>query len=247
MSHGLPEFASSDIDVGAEPPKGASLLTAQALGRVAEFELLNALPIAIYVTDAEGRITYFNEAAATLWDYRPRLHSDQWCGAWRLFWPDGSPLPHDKCPMAIALKERRAVRGCEAVAERPDGTRVPFLPFPTPLFDASGTLIGAINMLIDLTEQKAAERATRRLVSIVESSDDAIVSKDLNGVIATWNRGAERLFGYFAEEVIGKPIMIIVPSDRQAEEAGTSKSRCSPGKRTIGPKICWRWRRRPST
>ena len=220
MSHGVPEFASSDIDLGAEQEERASLSMLQTLQQVGEFELLNALPAAIYITDTEGRITYFNDAAAALWGCRPRLHSDQWCGSWRLFRPDGSPLPREECPLAVALKERRPVRGGEAIAERPDGTRVPFMPFPTPLFDASGALIGAINMLVELTDHRMAERATRRLVSIVESSDDAIVSKDLNGVIATWNRGAERLFGYLAEEIIGKPIMILIPPDRHAEEAG---------------------------
>ena len=111
--------------------------------------------------------------------------------------PDGTPLPHDQCPMALALKEERPIRGAEAVAERPDGTRVPFMAFPTPLYDAAGALVGAVNMLIDLSEHTSAERVERRLISIVELSDDAIISKDLNGVIATWNKGAERLFGYF--------------------------------------------------
>ena len=183
-------------------------------------ELLDVLPAAIYTTDAKGRITYFNDAAAALWGCRPRLNSDQWCGSWRLYRPDGTPLPHDQCPMALALKEERPIRGAEAVAERPDGTRVPFMAFPTPLYDAAGALVGAVNMLIDLSEHTSAERVERRLISIVESSDDAIISKDLNGVIATWNKGAERLFGYFAEEIVGKPITTIIPADRNDEETG---------------------------
>jgi len=122
--------------------------------------------------------------------------------------------------MAVALKERRPIRGQEAVAERPDGTRVPFMAFPTPLRDASGEVVGAVNMLVDISERKRAERVARRLASIVESSDDAVVSKDLNGIIATWNRGAERLFGYMAEEVIGEPITILIPPERRDEESG---------------------------
>src|SRR5579863_10353242 len=187
-------------------------------GAIQPWQLIEALPAAIYVTDADGRITYFNEAAAVLWGCRPKLHSDRWCGSWRLFHPDGEPLPHDQCPMAIALKEGRPVHGSQAIAERPDGTRVPFMAFPTPFYDAAGALVGAVNMLVDISEQQRAGLLARRLASIVESSDDAIVSKDLNGVIATWNQGAERLFGYLAEEVIGKPITILIPADRQNEE-----------------------------
>lgn len=182
-------------------------------------QILDHLPAAIYITDAEGKITYFNEAAAALWGCRPRLNCDQWCGSWRLYSPDGAPMRHDQCPMAMALKGKRAMRG-EAIAERPDGSRVPFMAFPTPLYDAAGDMVGAVNMLIDMSEHRRAERVERRLASIVESSDDAIISKDLNGVVATFNKGAERLFGYFAEEVIGKPITILIPEDRQEEEAG---------------------------
>ena len=96
-------------------------------------KILDELPAAIYVTDALGRITYFNEAAATLWGHRPTIGTSEWCGSWKLFWPDGRPLPHGECPMAIAIREKRTVRGMEAIAERPDGTRVPFEPYPTPL------------------------------------------------------------------------------------------------------------------
>jgi len=106
----------------------------------------------------------------------------------------------------------------EAVAEHPDGLRVPFIPYPTPIFNASGAFIGAVNMLIDISERKRAEESKRFLASIIDTSDDAIISKDINGVITSWNRGAERLFGYLAEEVIGKPITILIPADRQDEE-----------------------------
>ena len=104
-------------------------------------QILDVLPAAVYTTNATGQITYFNEAAATLWGCRPELGSSEWCGSWKLYWPDGRPLPHDQCPMAIALKEGRPVRGVEAIAERPDGSRVPFMPFPTPLYGASGELL----------------------------------------------------------------------------------------------------------
>jgi PAS domain S-box-containing protein len=181
-------------------------------------QFLNALPAAIYMTDADGRITYFNEAAATLWGCRPKLNIDLWCGSWRLFWPDGRPMPHDACPMAIALRERRAVRGGQAIAERPDGSRVPFMAFPTPLRDASGVFVGAVNMLIDMSDHQRAEHVSHRLAAIVESSDDAIISKDLNGVIATWNKGAERLFGYLEQEALGKPITMLIPEQHRDEE-----------------------------
>ena len=120
------------------------------------------MPVAVYTTDEIGRITFYNEAAAELWGCRPVLGQDYWCGSWRLYLPDGTPLPHDQCPMAIALKENRAIRGCEAIAERPDGTRIPFIPYPTPLRDADGRLTGAINMLVDITERKRSELALRQ-------------------------------------------------------------------------------------
>ena len=127
-------------------------------------ELLDALPAAVYTTDAAGRITYYNEAAAELWGHRPALGSSEWCGSWKLFWPDGTPLPHDECPMAVALKEDRTVRGMEAAAERPDGTRVPFIPYPTPIHDETGKLVGAVNMLVDITDRKRAEEQHNLLV-----------------------------------------------------------------------------------
>jgi PAS domain S-box-containing protein len=113
----------------------------------------------------------------------------------------------------------------EAIAERPDGTRIPFIPYPTPLFDASGTLVGAVNMLMDITERRDAEQRLRDsearyrdIAAIVESSEDAIVAKNLDSIITSWNQGAERLFGYTAEEAIGKPVTMLIPTERHDEE-----------------------------
>src|ERR1700746_3489908 len=99
--------------------------------------VLDVLPAAVYITSAAGRIIYYNDAAAALWGWRPELGTSEWCGSWKLYWPDGRPMPHDQCPMALALRERRPVTNMEAVAERPDGTKVPFIPYPRLLYDAS--------------------------------------------------------------------------------------------------------------
>jgi len=185
---------------------------------IARTELLEALPVAVYTTDAQGRITFYNRAAAALWGHNPALGSSQWCGSWRLYWPDGRPMRHDQCPMAIALKEGREVRGVEAIAERPDGTRVRFRPYPTPLREPSGALIGAINLLMDITEEHDAHLESERLAAIVLSSDDAIISKTLEGRITSWNVGATRIFGYEASEMIGQSIFRIIPPELQGEE-----------------------------
>ena len=124
-------------------------------------DLLEALPAAVYLTDAAGCLTFYNRAAADLWGWCPMPSSTRWCGSWRLFWPDGAPLPHDQCPMAVAIKQNRQVRGAEAVIERPDGTRVPFAPFPTPLRDFDGELTGAVNLLLKISECRSGETVLR--------------------------------------------------------------------------------------
>ncbi|WP_095204139.1 PAS domain S-box protein [Mesorhizobium carmichaelinearum] len=181
-------------------------------------QILDALPVAIYTTDQHGTITYYNRAAADLAGTEPKVGKDKWCVTFKLFTPDGKELPHDECPMAIALKENRPVRNQEAIARRPDGSFFPFLPYPTPLRDEHGNLIGAVNMLLDLTDRQRAEEVRQHLSEIVESSFDAIVSKDLNAIIKSWNRGAERLFGYTADEAIGRPVTMLIPDNLQDEE-----------------------------
>ena len=181
-------------------------------------QIVDLMPAAIYVTDAEGRLTHFNPAAVALSGRTPQLDSDQWCVSFRLYRPDGTPLPHDQCPMAIALREGRAVQGAELIVERPDGTRRWVEPFPQPLFDESGRVCGGVNMLVDITERKQREQSAELLRAIVDFSDDAIVSKNLDGIITSWNAGAQRLFGYTAEEAVGQPMLIIIPVERHHEE-----------------------------
>jgi PAS domain S-box-containing protein len=180
--------------------------------------MIDALPVAIYTTDAQGRITHFNRACVEFSGRTPELGTDHWCVTWKLYHPDGTPLSHDKCPMAVALTERRIVRGAEAIAERPDGSRIWFEPYPTPLFDSNGNLVGGINMLVDVTERKRAQETRALLSAVVENSDDAIITKDLNGIITSWNKSAERLFGYLAEEAVGRSVTMLIPADRLHEE-----------------------------
>jgi PAS domain S-box-containing protein len=165
-------------------------------GRYRSF--LEALGVAVYTTDANGSITYFNEAAAELWGRRPEL-GEEWCGSWKLFWTDGRPMAHGECPMAIALREARAVRGFPAIAERPDGTRVLFEPYPTPLFDKDGALIGAVNVLVDVTERRNIEddlRSTAQALALSNGVKDeflGLISHELRTPVTTIYGNAQLL------------------------------------------------------
>lgn len=186
-------------------------------------QLFHGLPTAVYTTDAKGQVVLYNEAAVHLWGRKPEGDKDLWCGSHRMYRTNGEPVPRDLCPMALAVKDHQPIQREEIIIERPDGTRRTVLPFPDRIHDADGRVVGMVNMLLDITESKRAEEVSRRLAAIVESSADAILSKDLNGIITSWNRGAERLLGYTAEEVLGRPVTLLMPPDQAREEPGILK------------------------
>ena len=183
--------------------------------------LFDLVPVAVYSCDASGVIQQFNRRAAELWGREPAAGDtdERFCGSFKLFRPDGSFMPHEQCPMAEVVSGKiPAAHDAEVLIERPDGSRVTVIVNIRPLKNERGEITGAINCFYDITERKQAERAAALLATIVESSDDAIISKGLNGVITSWNGGAERIFGYRAEEMIGQSIMRIIPPDREEEE-----------------------------
>jgi PAS domain S-box-containing protein len=163
--HLLRIIAGGPKHASAVPPAPAARRRAARYRR-----FLDALGVAVYTTDSDGRITFFNAAATDFWGRSPAV-GEEWCGSLRLLFLDGSPMRHDECPMAITLKEARPVRGGQAIAVRPDGSTVLFMAHPTPLFDDDGELIGAVNVLVDITERHQAEQAMRAAADALEASN----------------------------------------------------------------------------
>lgn len=181
----------SSIDTILESAVAAASTGTSALRRV-----LDQLPAAIYVTDEDGLVTYFNPACIDFTGRRPEVGRDRWCVTWRLYTNAGEFLPHDQCPMAVAINTQRPIRGVTAVAERPDGTRVVFRPYPTPIFDQHGNFTGAVNILEDVTDEVRAEdfRAqARRCRRLANGVDDAQVAETLNRMAEEYDSKAAML------------------------------------------------------
>lgn len=157
--------------------------------------LLDELPAPIYTTDEHGAVTYWNGACVEFAGREPQLGEDRWCVTWKLYTMTGDPLPHDECPMAEAIKQKRAIREAVAVAERPDGSRVAFRPYPTPLFDNEGNFIGAVNLLIDVSDEQAAalHDQAERCRRLADATYDRETSKVLGAMAERFDRTADDL------------------------------------------------------
>ncbi len=186
--------------MAAPPGKVSTDITEPADLGAGFHAFLDNLGVAVYTTDAEGRITFFNEAAVALWGRSPEL-GEAWCGSWRLYWPDGRPMPHDESPMAVAVLQDRAIRGVEAELERPDGTRGVFMAYPAPIHDGEGQVISAVNVLVDVTERRKAEEALRAAAEALAASNQVkdeflgLVSHELRTPVTTIFGNAHLLRG----------------------------------------------------
>lgn len=174
-------------------------------------QIVQGLPAAFYTCDPKGRIKLYNKAAATLWGREPEIGKDLWCGSWKIYRTDGSPLPLDECPMAIAIREGRRVSGQEIIIERPDGVRRHILPHPEPIFDEDGRVIEAINMLVDITEHRKAQEAILENEARYSSMLEKQVEERLNEVqrvnkeLAKSNNDLEQ-FAYVASHDLQEPL-----------------------------------------
>jgi PAS domain S-box-containing protein len=173
---------------------------------------------AVISTDAEGRVKYLNGVAEALTGWT------QAEAAGRLL-PEIFHIVNEETrkpaenPALRALGEGVVVGlANHTVLIARDGTERPIDDSAGPMLDELGAPVGVVLVFRDVTERRRAEEAKARLAAIVESSQDAIVSKTLDGIVQTWNAGAERLFGYAAEEIVGRPITLIIPPERLDEE-----------------------------
>ena len=169
-------------------------------------DLIENLPAAVYTCDAEGRILIYNKAAGSLWGRKPELGKDLWCGSWKIYNPEGNELSLDSSPMALTIKEGQPFTGEEIIIKRPDETFRNVVPYPIPIFNSAGQLSGAINMLIDISERKEAEKQeselSLRLKAIFNGTNDAVLLTDNSKRYIQANRAAVRMLGYTMDELL---------------------------------------------
>jgi PAS domain S-box-containing protein len=185
------------------PPSPEALLSA----------IIDSSDDAILSENLDGIITSWNKSAERIFGYQ----RDEILGQpISLLLP--TDRPHEEKDILERIRRGERVDHFETVRRKKDGSTVPVSVTISPIRDAAGTIIGASNVARDISEQQDAGRAGSLLAAIVSSSEDAIVSKNLQGIITSWNAAAEKIFGYTAEEAVGQSVLMLVPKDRKEEE-----------------------------
>jgi PAS domain S-box-containing protein len=163
--------------------------------------------------DLNGIITSWNEAAERTFGYK----SSEIVGRsiLQLIPPE---LQHEEDEILRNLRAGKRIDHYETIRMRRNGERFPVSVTISPIEDESGRVIGASKIARDISDRKRDDESRFRLAAIVDSADDAIISKDLNGVVSTWNDGARRMFGYSGNEMIGQPILRLIPTELYYEE-----------------------------
>ena len=179
--------------------------------------LLDKLPAAAYTCDAEGLITYYNQPALRLWGRAPKLRDpvDRFCGSFRLHSANGEPISHADCWMALVLRDDREHTRCEIIIERPDGERLTVLASASPIHDKSGKLIGAVNVLFDITERKRAEEALRE-TDRARNEFLAVLSHELRNPLAAIPFAIELLRPVVTHSSESKSALEVI--DRQTQQ-----------------------------
>lgn len=180
--------------------------------------IFDKIPVAIYLCDKNGYITYYNNAAKELWGTSPIIGKDRWTGAFKLYEFDGTPIATEKTLSAKLLNTETTETDGNILIERPDGTKIKVREHFDLIFDQVGNASGVMGTLTDITQVTNEEEKQAILAAIVNTSDDTILSKTLSGIITSWNIAAERMFGYHETEAIGKHISLIIPAERIKEE-----------------------------
>ena len=177
------------------------------------YRVIESSDDAIVSKDLNGTITSWNRAAERIFGYTAAEAVGQ---SIRMIVPADRQAEEDDVLGRIRAGE--SVNHFETLRRRKDGTLVPISLTVSPIRDEAGQVVGASKIARDISDEKRAHWASRRLAAVVESSDDAIVTKDLTGVVTSWNRAAERMFGYTESEMVGQSIRLLIPEELQSEE-----------------------------
>lgn len=174
-------------------------------------QFIESLPLPAYACDAEGYVQICNEKAIELLGKAPLPGMEKWTQCWAACLPDGTPIDLE----ALTGSD---IPGLEMLVHSADGHRRYVRLYARAVQGPDGQIIGSTHVVTDITEEKKKEEKAALLAAIVQSSEDAIISKTLEGIITSWNEGATRIFGYSAEEMIGQHITKLIPQDRLEEE-----------------------------